>query len=96
MRRKPGTLLPIEISILSVGVDLRATGEPQFHGYRAAQAIRDEFGVTVAPVAADFNTREGRQAILAAAGDMGGAAKVAVSTWQRQASVSGCPASGRR
>jgi 3-oxoacyl-[acyl-carrier protein] reductase len=35
----------------------------------AAQAIRDEFGVEALAVAADFNTREGRQAILAAAGE---------------------------
>jgi 3-oxoacyl-[acyl-carrier protein] reductase len=35
----------------------------------AAKAIRDEFGVEAVPVAADFNTREGRQAILAAAGE---------------------------
>lgn len=41
MRRKPGTLLPIEISILGVGVELRSRGEPEFHGYRAAQEIRD-------------------------------------------------------
>ncbi len=41
MRRKPGTLLPIEISILGAGVDLRSRGEPEFHGYRAAQEIRE-------------------------------------------------------
>jgi 3-oxoacyl-[acyl-carrier protein] reductase len=35
----------------------------------AAKAIRDEFGVEAVPVAADFNTREGRQAILDAAGE---------------------------
>jgi 3-oxoacyl-[acyl-carrier protein] reductase len=35
----------------------------------AAKAIRDEFGVEAVPVAADFNTSEGRQAILAAAGE---------------------------
>jgi 3-oxoacyl-[acyl-carrier protein] reductase len=35
----------------------------------AAQAIRDEFGVEAVAVAADFNTREGRQAILDAAGE---------------------------
>lgn len=31
-----------------------------------AQEIRDEFGVAVTPVAADFNTKEGREAMLAA------------------------------
>lgn len=35
----------------------------------AAKAIREEFGVEAVPVAADFNTRDGRQAILTAAGD---------------------------
>jgi 3-oxoacyl-[acyl-carrier protein] reductase len=35
----------------------------------AAKAIREEFGVEAVPVAADFNTREGRQAILDAAGE---------------------------
>jgi 3-oxoacyl-[acyl-carrier protein] reductase len=35
----------------------------------AVQAIRDEFGVEAVPVAADVNTREGRQAILAAGGE---------------------------
>lgn len=35
----------------------------------AAEAIRAEFGVEVRPVAADFNTAEGRAALLAAAGD---------------------------
>ena len=44
MRRKPGTLLPIEISILAVGVELRSQGEAEFHGYRAAHAIREQEG----------------------------------------------------
>jgi 3-oxoacyl-[acyl-carrier protein] reductase len=35
----------------------------------AAKTIREEFGVEAVAVAADFNTREGRQAILAAAGE---------------------------
>lgn len=34
----------------------------------AAQAIRDEFGVDAIPVAADFNDKQGRAAILDAAG----------------------------
>ena len=41
MRRKPGTLLPIEVNILAAGVAFRSRGEPEFHGYRAAQEIRD-------------------------------------------------------
>ncbi len=36
----------------------------------AAQDIRDEFGVEVNAVAADFNDRDGRTAILQAAGDV--------------------------
>lgn len=36
---------------------------------KSAAAIRDEFGVEAAAVAADFNTREGRRAILDAAGE---------------------------
>lgn len=41
MRRKPGTLLPIEISILATAMDLRSRGERDFHGYRIAHAIRE-------------------------------------------------------
>jgi DNA-binding PadR family transcriptional regulator len=41
MRRKPGTLLPLEASILAVGVEGRGRGEPEFHGFAAAKAIRD-------------------------------------------------------
>jgi PadR family transcriptional regulator PadR len=41
MRRKPGTLIPIEVSILAAAVDLRAAGEAEFHGYRLAGAIRE-------------------------------------------------------
>jgi PadR family transcriptional regulator, regulatory protein PadR len=41
MRRKPGTLLPIEISILEAALDLRAAGEPEFHGFYIAGRIRE-------------------------------------------------------
>lgn len=41
MRRKPGTLLPIEIAILYAGIDLRRRGQEQFHGYAIAREIRD-------------------------------------------------------
>ena len=41
MRRKPGTLLPIEVNILAAGVELRSSGEAEFHGYRVARAIRE-------------------------------------------------------
>lgn len=41
MRRKPGTLLPIELGILAAAVDLRSSGEAEFHGYRLASAIKE-------------------------------------------------------
>jgi PadR family transcriptional regulator len=40
VRRKPGALLPLEVSILRTGLDLRETGEPEFHGYLIASHIR--------------------------------------------------------
>ena len=42
MRRKPGTLLPIELSILGAGIDLQRRGEDTFHGYAVAKEIRDQ------------------------------------------------------
>ncbi|MDA0353423.1 MAG: helix-turn-helix transcriptional regulator [Chloroflexi bacterium] len=42
MRRKPGTLLPIEFNILAAGLELRASGTAEFHGYRAAHVIREQ------------------------------------------------------
>ena len=44
MRRKQGTLLPIEVSILLAGLELRTRGIGQFHGYGVAKEIkaRDE------------------------------------------------------
>lgn len=41
MRRKPGTLLPLEVAILRAGVDLAAAGAPDFHGYMVASEIRE-------------------------------------------------------
>jgi PadR family transcriptional regulator PadR len=41
MRRKPGTLLPIEEEILFVVVRLRGRGIRETHGYEIAQQIRD-------------------------------------------------------
>ncbi len=41
MRRKPGTLIPIEVSILSAGLSLLRTGQAEFHGYAIAREIRD-------------------------------------------------------
>jgi PadR family transcriptional regulator PadR len=44
VRRKSGTLLPIEISILETAIDLRRRGEEEFHGFAVAKEIaeRDE------------------------------------------------------
>lgn len=39
MRRKPGTLLPIEVAILEVALDLSERDEPDFHGYAIARQI---------------------------------------------------------
>jgi PadR family transcriptional regulator PadR len=41
MRRKPGTLIPIEVSILSAGLSLLRIGQDEFHGYAIAREIRD-------------------------------------------------------
>lgn len=41
MRRKPGTLLPLEVSILRAGLDLRDAGDAEFHGYLIASRMRE-------------------------------------------------------
>ena len=41
MRRKPGTLLPIEIAILQAAVELGTRGAGEFHGYRVASEIQE-------------------------------------------------------
>lgn len=41
MRRKPGTLVPIEVSILSAGVSLALGGSPEFHGYAVARELKE-------------------------------------------------------
>ncbi|HXK32575.1 MAG TPA: PadR family transcriptional regulator [Dehalococcoidia bacterium] len=40
MRRKPGTLIPIEIAILSAALALLNRGEEEFHGYQLAREIK--------------------------------------------------------
>lgn len=47
MRRKPGTLLPLELDILRLAVDLARTGAPSFHGYQVAATIRDGGGTAL-------------------------------------------------
>ena len=41
MRRKPGSLIPIEISILGSALDLVRQGQAEFHGYAIAKEMRD-------------------------------------------------------
>lgn len=41
MRRKPGTLVPIEVSILSAAVALNLAGQPEFHGYAVASELKE-------------------------------------------------------
>ena len=38
--RKPGTLLPLEAEILTVALSLHRAGQPVFHGFGLAQAMR--------------------------------------------------------
>jgi PadR family transcriptional regulator PadR len=44
MRRKPGTLLPLEVDILQAGLELRRAGGARFHGFQLAKAIADHAG----------------------------------------------------
>jgi DNA-binding PadR family transcriptional regulator len=44
MKRKPGTLLDLEIQILAAGLAARDRGEPCFHGFQIAKEIRDAAG----------------------------------------------------
>jgi PadR family transcriptional regulator, regulatory protein PadR len=41
VRRKPGTLLPLEISILEAAIDLRRRGGAEFHGFAIAREIAE-------------------------------------------------------
>jgi len=44
MRRKPGTLLPLEIALLQAAVEFVAAGDPEFYGYSVARAISQREG----------------------------------------------------
>jgi PadR family transcriptional regulator PadR len=44
VRRKPGTLLPIEESILGAGLELSREGSREFHGFLVAKELRDREG----------------------------------------------------
>lgn len=41
MRRRPGTLLPLEIAICEAAVQLKRSGAAEFHGYELARHIGD-------------------------------------------------------
>lgn len=41
MRRKPGQLIPLEISILESGIELMVRGAPYFHGFLIAKEIKE-------------------------------------------------------
>ena len=41
MRRKPNMLLPVELSILEAGIELRGRGAPDFHGYLIAKEMKE-------------------------------------------------------
>ena len=44
MRRKQGTLLPIEISILESGLELHARQTPEFYGFLIAKQLSEREG----------------------------------------------------
>ena len=44
MRRRPGALLPIELSILEAGIELRLRGAGHFHGFLIAKEIKEREG----------------------------------------------------
>jgi DNA-binding PadR family transcriptional regulator len=41
MRRKPGSLIPLELSILEVGIEMAVRGQPYFHGFLIAKRIKE-------------------------------------------------------
>lgn len=42
VRRKPDTLLPLEVTILEAAIDLKRRGEAEFHGFAVAKEIADK------------------------------------------------------
>jgi PadR family transcriptional regulator len=41
MRRKPGSLVPLEVAICEVAADLRRSGAREFHGFEIAKHLAD-------------------------------------------------------
>jgi PadR family transcriptional regulator PadR len=44
MRRKPGALLPLEISILDAGLEMQGPELTRFHGFQLAKAMQERAG----------------------------------------------------
>jgi DNA-binding PadR family transcriptional regulator len=44
VRRKPGALLPLEVSVLEAGTAAAHDGTPEFHGFALAQRIQERDG----------------------------------------------------
>jgi PadR family transcriptional regulator PadR len=44
MRRKAGTLFPLELAILTAGLDLYARGDAEFYGFEVAKRLADAAG----------------------------------------------------
>jgi DNA-binding PadR family transcriptional regulator len=44
VRRKPGTLLPLEVAILDAATSCARDGDPEFHGFAVAQRIQERDG----------------------------------------------------
>jgi DNA-binding PadR family transcriptional regulator len=43
-RRKPGSLLPLEVEILTVALSMRRSGDTTFHGFAIARTMREQSG----------------------------------------------------
>jgi len=44
MKRKPGSLLPLEVRILAAGLAFRGRGQPDFHGFLIAKELQADTG----------------------------------------------------
>ena len=44
MRRRAGTLVPLEVSVLEAAIELRGRGVPEVYGFQLAKAIRQTRG----------------------------------------------------
>ena len=52
MKRKPGSLVPLEVLILEAGVEMAPRGTPYFHGFLIAQKIKDQERPACSPLVA--------------------------------------------